>query len=575
MATENGPDRSKPCLYQSPKESPSGSNCRPLVPGVEPLEGGYAEEFVQPVDDKYRCEHCRRVLCNARQTECGHRFCESCLDTLLRIGGQVCPADQEPLNGTEVFNDNCCRKEVLRLMVYCRNHKVGCKQQVVLSGLEAHLKTCPFQHVQCTRSSCSELVRRRDLSDHLTNKCKHREVKCKYCQKDTTLAQLQTHKANECPYSLIASPKTCGAHVHKPELKGQMSESPRAEGCCKFSSYGCTFEGLSQRTKEHESHSVEHHLLLVLLKNKALEEKVAELESEITEKRRDLQKLANQIPKMEKEMLLTGQSVTRSEIKLNQSQKTLTVHTDKLQQVERELLERGKLEEDLKQDILSVRYNMGNLSSRVSILENGPPPCLYRGTSGPASVEHQVSQHDSMLSVHEVRLAEFDLRFQLLETASYNGQLVWKIRDYTRQKQEAVSGKILSLYSQPFYTSPFGYKMCARVYLNGDGMGKGTHLSLFFVVMRGEYDPLLPWPFRQKVTLALLDQGPSKKHMTDMFKPDPDSTSFRKPHTDMNIASGCPLFVPQPVLENETHHYIKDDTIFIKVTVDISDALEL
>ncbi|GCB81927.1 hypothetical protein scyTo_0021488 [Scyliorhinus torazame] len=180
-----------------------------------------------------------------------------------------------------------------------------------------------------------------------------------------------------------------------------------------------------------------------------------------------------------------------------------------------------------------------------------------------------------MLSVHEVRLAEFDLRFQLLETASYNGQLVWKIRDYTRQKQEAVSGKILSLYSQPFYTSPFGYKMCARVYLNGDGMGKGTHLSLFFVVMRGEYDPLLPWPFRQKVTLALLDQGPSKKHMTDMFKPDPDSTSFRKPHTDMNIASGCPLFVPQPVLENETHHYIKDDTIFIKVTVDISDALEL
>ncbi|GCB77718.1 hypothetical protein scyTo_0020027, partial [Scyliorhinus torazame] len=82
----------------------------------------------------------------------------------------------------------------------------------------AHLKTCPFQHVQCTRSSCSELVRRRDLSDHLTNKCKHREVKCKYCQKDTTLAQLQTHKANECPYSLIASPKTCGAHVHKPEL---------------------------------------------------------------------------------------------------------------------------------------------------------------------------------------------------------------------------------------------------------------------------------------------------------------------------------------------------------------------
>ena len=39
----------------------------------------------------------------------------------------------------------------------------------------------------------------------------------------------------------------------------------------------------------------------------------------------------------------------------------------------------------------------------------------------------------------------------------------------------------MSLYSQPFYTGRYGYKMCGRVYLNGDGMGKGTHLSLFFL----------------------------------------------------------------------------------------------
>lgn len=113
-----------------------------------------------------------------------------------------------------------------------------------------------------------------------------------------------------------------------------------------------------------------------------------------------------------------------------------------------------------------------------------------------------MNRHDDMLSVHEVRLADMDLRFQVLETASYNGTLIWKIRDYKRRKQEAVAAKTLSLYSQPFYTGYFGYKMCARVYLNGDGMGKGTHLSLFFVVMRGEYDALLPWPFKQKVPLT-------------------------------------------------------------------------
>uniref|UniRef100_H2YBM0 MATH domain-containing protein n=1 Tax=Ciona savignyi TaxID=51511 RepID=H2YBM0_CIOSA len=77
--------------------------------------------------------------------------------------------------------------------------------------------------------------------------------------------------------------------------------------------------------------------------------------------------------------------------------------------------------------------------------------------------------------------------------------MVRKIQNYSRRKREAVSGRTLSLYSQPFYTSRYGYKMCAQVYFDGDGIGKGTHMSLFFFVMKGEYDALLPWPFRQTV----------------------------------------------------------------------------
>lgn len=131
-----------------------------------------------------------------------------------------------------------------------------------------------------------------------------------------------------------------------------------------------------------------------------------------------------------------------------------------------------------------------------------PPPSPLS-----VSLETQAKRHDDLLSVHDIRLADMDLRFQVLETASYSGTLIWKIRDYQRRKQEALAAKTLSLYSQPFYTGYFGYKMCARVYLNGDGMGKGSHLSLFFVVMRGEYDALLPWPFKQKVSTTASQQG--------------------------------------------------------------------
>lgn len=214
-----------------------------------------------------------------------------------------------------------------------------------------------------------------------------------------------------------------------------------------------------------------------------------------------------------------------------------------------------------------IQMLVGISFSSLSGIHVSPSPRLSSPALG--LLESQLSRHDQMLSVHDIRLADMDLRFQVLETASYNGVLIWKIRDYKRRKQEAVMGKTLSLYSQPFYTGYFGYKMCARVYLNGDGMGKGTHLSLFFVIMRGEYDALLPWPFKQKVTLMLMDQGSSRRHLGDAFKPDPNSSSFKKPTGEMNIASGCPVFVAQTVLENGT--YIKDDTIFIKVIVDTSD----
>jgi TNF receptor-associated factor 3 len=172
------------------------------------------------------------------------------------------------------------------------------------------------------------------------------------------------------------------------------------------------------------------------------------------------------------------------------------------------------------------------------------------------------------IGLSNMRLQEMDLRLQCVETASYNGVLIWKIRDFRRRKQEAVSGRTVSLYSQPFYTSRYGYKACARIYLNGDGMGKGTHMSLFFVILRGDFDALLPWPFRQKVTMTLIDHD-GKKNIVDSFRADPTSNSFKRPSTDMNIASGCPLFAPLSTVESNT--YLRDDCIFMKIHVDTAE----
>jgi len=68
--------------------------------------------------------------------------------------------------------------------------------------------------------------------------------------------------------------------------------------------------------------------------------------------------------------------------------------------------------------------------------------------------------------------------------------------------------------SSAFYSSKYGYKMCLRLYLNGDGTGRGTHLSLFFVVMRGKYDALLKWPFSQKVNELIRSHSSFRRSFT-------------------------------------------------------------
>ena len=166
-----------------------------------------------------------------------------------------------------------------------------------------------------------------------------------------------------------------------------------------------------------------------------------------------------------------------------------------------------------------------------------------------------------------INMADLNDKIDDLESATYSGTLVWAISNFTKKRHDSIVGKNVSFYSPYFYTGPYGYKMRLRVYLNGDGMGKGSHISLFFVVCQGKYDALLPWPFKRTVTLTILDQN-RVKDVTDSFKPDQASSSFQRPKNPMNIASGCPLFMPLSLLD--TQAYVKDDTLYIKGEVDMS-----
>ena len=184
-----------------------------------------------------------------------------------------------------------------------------------------------------------------------------------------------------------------------------------------------------------------------------------------------------------------------------------------------------------------------------------------------ASLQAKVRDLDNQVQSLNARFEDLNFRLSLIENSNHDGSMIWKIPQFSQRKADAENGKYTSIFSLPFYTGRYGFKMCLRLYIMGDGIGKGTHLSLFFVVMRGEFDNILQWPFTHKVTFKLINQA-GGRDIVDTFQPDPMSSSFRKPKSDMNIASGCPRFVSHTELERGG--FIVDDTIFIKCTIDTS-----
>ena len=190
---------------------------------------------------------------------------------------------------------------------------------------------------------------------------------------------------------------------------------------------------------------------------------------------------------------------------------------------------------------------------------------MYTKDSQIASLKQQVAKLEKSFQSKSTKNEDSDFRLSLIENANYDGSMIWKIPQFSQRMEDARSGKYTSIFSLPFYSSRYGYKMCLRLYILGDGIGKSTHMSLFFVVMKGEFDAILPWPFTHKVSFRLINQHHGRD-VVDVFQPDPMSSSFQRPKTDMNVASGCPRFIS--LAELNQGGFMEDNTIFIKVKVD-------
>ncbi|XP_078350481.1 TNF receptor-associated factor 4-like isoform X4 [Oculina patagonica] len=149
---------------------------------------------------------------------------------------------------------------------------------------------------------------------------------------------------------------------------------------------------------------------------------------------------------------------------------------------------------------------------------------------------------------------------------------ILKINNFSEILRQAKTEEKYKVESPPFYTERsggYGYKLKVKLFPNGDESGKNTHLSVVFVVMKGAFDAILPWPFKKKVKFTLIDQqedSVERENVDYEFIPGNYPACFARPTQEKgNSGFGSDKFISHEQLHSR--RYLVDDTLFLQVEV--------
>ncbi|XP_065917607.1 uncharacterized protein [Dysidea avara] len=141
--------------------------------------------------------------------------------------------------------------------------------------------------------------------------------------------------------------------------------------------------------------------------------------------------------------------------------------------------------------------------------------------------------------------------------------VIVKMSEYTNKKSNKVYW-----FSNSFYTHHKGYRMTLNIKAAGYSDGRGTHLSVGLVLMKGPYDDQLRWPLKGHCEVKLLNQISNSEHHLG------NGTYGDRCHWRVTSGerSSYYMWSSGKFISNEDLHkitptcqYLKDNNIFIKV----------
>ena len=549
---------------------------------------------VHETDIEYQCLICTEPLTEPYLSiKCGHHLCRQCRDRLLSIGKTECPTCREPDVLTNAVLDKNVQRLVNSLKVRCSDYKEGCEWVGELRDLHDHLQTrCVARPFPCLFCS-SRYVHISEMREHSRCHCHKRMISCENCGYYNTFTIVTEKHFSICPQSPIDCPNHCPVEgLRRHQLEQHLNE-------CSYQLVDCPNIGCSVRLPRGEMklHILQQHNLVLEETNLAVAITPATLSpqylynqppmefviSDFTEKKEANEEwysspfyTHNRSYKFRLKVTPNGDGRGRGS--------HLSVYAQLMRgEYDNEL--EWPFEGDIRVELLNWRADKnlhhsgridfnrysdpdGKRSSRVTNKETansfGKPQFISHTDLTPTTNTEYLRDNYLKLrvsvAVYSTPLLPLTPAWEdSLSTTQSGAQ--FNIPEYSKRKH---FNNIY--YSPPFTTSPHGYRLCLKVFTNGAGSGKGSHLSIGANIMKGQHDDHLQWPFTGTIIIELLNWLEDEGHYKSTISIDKNNDFVRVTKGKYGKNRGRHQFISQSSLDSSTNpQYLNQDCICVRV----------
>ncbi|CAN8002456.1 unnamed protein product [Ixodes hexagonus] len=369
----------------------------------------------------------------------------------------------------------------------------------------------PCQHRFCTRclepllgqdsrAPCpidtSEILRAQLLADNSVQaQASQLRAHCPNggCMATPPLINLEASHTRQCVETAPSALPSDNAPM-TPEVSSGAQE---VSGDCWMANLGCSFTGMPPELESHEADWELHRRLVV---------------TRLAEYRRNLEDIQGERDLLRNQLNEANASLKNLRLDLNQQRVETTARM-----IARDFMVQARSDK-LERQLRDTEQRLSRLEGTALPQTQPQQPASYLpGLQQPIGggqlypeLQGSLCAAVNMPSAPDASLASLaSLAPSVVgndqELVCQDGVLNWRLSDYGRAKRKERHGQHRYTAGPRFYTAEPGYLMQLRVHLHGLGH-KGKFVAVQLVLHRGRHDNQLPWPFRHRVTVTLVDQ---------------------------------------------------------------------